>query len=107
MTKIFILLLAISLHAETGLAAWYKVSGKLTYSGIIQKKGALVAAHKSLPMGTKVHIKNNDNQKEVVVIIVDRLPKNSKFMIDLSKDAAKVIDIITSGIAKVTLTKVP
>ena len=61
----------------------------------------LTAAHKKLPFGTKVKITNLKNNKEVIVIIIDRGPfvKNREF--DLSRAAFKEISSLNKGIIKV------
>jgi len=64
---------------------------------------AMTAAHKTLPLGTYVHVKNLDNGKEVTVRINDRGPFVQGRIIDLSYTAANKIDIATSGTAPVVI----
>ncbi len=61
----------------------------------------LTAAHKSLPFGTKVLVTNLDNSKTVIVTITDRGPFVKGRIIDLSRAAAKRLDI--TGVEKVTI----
>ena len=61
----------------------------------------LTAAHKSLPFGTKVLVTNLDNSKTVIVTITDRGPFVKGRIIDLSRAAAKRLDIV--GVERVTL----
>ena len=59
------------------------------------------AAHRSLPIGTRVRVFNPRNGKEVIVRINDRGPFNKRRIIDLSRAAARVIGLIKLGVAKV------
>jgi rare lipoprotein A len=66
--------------------------------------GALTAAHRSLPFGTKVTVENLSNGRSVVVRINDRGPFVGGRVIDLSKAAAAHIGMVGSGTAKVRIT---
>ena len=59
------------------------------------------AAHRSLPLGTKVKVVNLKNGKNVIVKINDRGPYIKGRMIDLSYAAARSIDIIEPGLEMV------
>jgi rare lipoprotein A len=89
-----------------GVASWYgsDFHNKKTSNGEIYNMYALTAAHKTLPMNTMVKVKNLENSKEVIVRINDRGPFVNKRVIDLSNQAAKKIDMIKKGTAKVRLT---
>jgi rare lipoprotein A len=63
----------------------------------------LTAAHKTLPMGSKLEVKNLDNGKQVKVRINDRGPFIEGRVIDLSYAAAKEIGMIGPGVALVRL----
>ncbi len=91
--------------AVTGTASYYAdfFEGRETGNGEIFSQNKLTAAHKTLAFGTMVKITNLSNQKEVVVKINDRLPQDSERMIDLSKRAAKELDFIEEGLAKVEM----
>ena len=95
------------LFAQTskGFASYYasKFSGRRTTSGEKYNPDSLTAAHKTLALGTIVKVTNLKNGKSSVVKINDRLPKKSKRIIDLSKKAAKELDMIQVGIVKVEL----
>ncbi|MEL6873496.1 MAG: septal ring lytic transglycosylase RlpA family protein, partial [Pseudomonadota bacterium] len=65
---------------------------------------ALTAAHKTLPFGTRVRVKNLRNGRTVTVRINDRGPYIKGRIIDLSKRAAGVIGMQARGIAPVTVT---
>ena len=63
----------------------------------------LTAAHKTLPLGTKVKVINLMNHQSVKVRITDRGPFVQGRIIDLSKKAAKRIDMIDPGVVQVEL----
>ena len=88
-----------SAHAESGLAAFY--GGGRTASGEDTGPAALTAAHRTLPFGTKVLVTNVRNGKTVVVRIVDRGPYGRGRIIDVSRAAARELDMIESGTAMV------
>jgi len=90
---------------QRGIASWYgkKFHGRKTSNGEIYDMYAMTAAHKTLPLGTVVHVRNLDNDAEVTVRINDRGPFVQGRIIDLSYTAAKKIDITTSGTAPVVI----
>jgi peptidoglycan lytic transglycosylase len=63
--------------------------------------GALTAAHRTLPFGTKVEVTNRGNGRSVVVTINDRGRFVRGRVIDLTPAAARAIGF--SGLARVTL----
>ncbi len=83
-----------------GKASYFSNSlvGKKTASGEVYDNKKLTAAHKTLPFGTKLEVKNLKNSKTVIVIINDRLPAASTRIIDLSEAAAKALDMIKDGV---------
>jgi rare lipoprotein A len=88
-----------------GVASWYgsDFHKKPTSSGEIYDMHKLTAAHKELPLGTFVEVRNMTNGKMVVVKINDRGPFVGNRIIDLSFAAAKEIDMIRNGTAPVKL----
>ena len=86
-----------------GEASWYgpNFHGKKTASGEIYDMYELTAAHKELPLGTTCIVTNLENDKSVTVRINDRGPFVKNRVIDLSYAAAKVIDMVDSGTARV------
>lgn len=92
-------------YSEIGYASFYADSfvGKMTASGEIYDANQLTAAHRSLPFGTKLKVTNLDNQLSVVVRVNDRGPFVSGRIIDLSSRAAKELDIIKNGVARVKI----
>ncbi len=94
--------------SETGVASWYgpDFHGKQTASGETYNKYAYTAAHKTLPFGTRVKVTNLDNNATTNVIINDRGPFKSGRIIDLSYSAAKDIDMIGTGTARVRINAI-
>ena len=90
---------------EKGIASWYgkKFHGRKTSNGETYNMYAMTAAHKTLPLGTYVHVKNLDNGNEVTVRINDRGPFVRGRIIDLSYSAAKKIDMVPKGTARVSI----
>lgn len=90
---------------QRGLASWYgdKFHGRKTSNGEVYDMHGLSAAHKTYPMNTMVKVRNLNNNKTVVVRINDRGPFVSGRIIDLSKTAAKGIDLIAAGTAPVEI----
>lgn len=92
----------------TGTASYYGQhwTGRLTSSGERFHKDSLTAAHKTFKFGTIVKVTNTSNDSVRYVKINDRLPKSSKFVIDLSYGTAKELNFIRKGITKVILEPV-
>lgn len=92
-----------SRYTQTGGASFYaaKFNGRRTANGEIYRDHLLTAAHRTLPLGTYVKVTNLRNGKQVVVRINDRGPFIKGRIIDLSKSAAKKIDMIQAGVVKV------
>jgi rare lipoprotein A len=88
-----------------GKASWYGPGfhGKRTASGERFDMNDLTAAHRTLPFGTRVRVRNPQNGREVVVRINDRGPHVSDRIIDLSKAAAATLDLLQAGEAPVVL----
>ena len=94
-----------SKHSQTGIASYYSkgLHGSRTASGEIHNRHEMVAAHRSLPFGTKVKVTNLSNGKEVVVKINDRGPFTKGRVIDLSYGAVSKIENPGKGLTKVKL----
>ncbi len=90
---------------ETGIASWYGVpyDGRPAASGEIFDMEKLTAAHRALPFETWVEITNLSNGKQVDVRITDRGPFVRGRIIDLSMAAARQIDMVRAGTARVRL----
>lgn len=88
-----------------GMASWYggKFHGRLTANGERFNKEAMTAAHRRLPFGTCVQVRNLGNGREVEVRINDRGPYAKGRLIDVSEAAARKLGFIDQGVAKVEL----
>jgi len=84
---------------EAGMASWYGAAfqGRRTASGERYDMNQLTAAHKTLPLGTVVQVRNPLNGKTVDVTINDRGPFIKGRIIDLSYRAALVLGIVQEG----------
>jgi rare lipoprotein A len=93
------------LKIQEGVASYYgkKFHMRKTANGEIFNMEAMTAAHKNLPFGTMLKVTNQKNGREVWVRINDRLPQNSKRIIDLSKGAAMELDMVRDGIVLVKI----
>lgn len=81
--------------SEKGIASYYQ---NPRYSG-------LVAAHKTLPLGTWVKVFNLDNGRSAIVKIVDRGPFIRGRVIDVSPSAASALGFLSAGVAHVRLDR--
>ena len=90
---------------ESGKASFYadKFDGRQTSNGEIFKQRKKTAAHRTLPFGTKVTVTNLANGRTVKVRVNDRGPFVKGRMIDLSKRAAKKLDMVNAGVANVEI----
>jgi len=93
-------------YDETGIASWYGPDfyGKATANGETYDGNQLTAAHKTLPMPVNVRVTNLDNGKSLVVRVNDRGPYARGRIIDLSKRAAELLDVVQTGTARVRVT---
>ncbi|ANH79676.1 hypothetical protein A8C56_00625 [Niabella ginsenosidivorans] len=91
---------------DSGNASYYADSfkGRRTASGAIFRQGKRTAAHKTLPLGTKVTVTNLKNGRKVKVRINDRGPFVQGRIIDLSKKAARKIGMLNDGVVPVKIT---
>jgi rare lipoprotein A len=93
-------------NSFSGRASWYGPGfhGRRTANGEVFNQNALTAAHPSLSFGTKVKVTNLNNGRSVVVRINDRGPYAGGRVIDLSAAAARSLQMIRSGVARVQVT---
>ena len=99
---------------EEGLASWYGMQGgkvfehgKLTASGRRFDQNAMTAAHKTLPLGTRVKVTNLDNGKIIVVVVNDRGPYIDGRIIDLTLRGARILGYKDRGTARVRIEALP
>lgn len=88
---------------QKGIASWYgkQFHGRKTSNGETYNMYGLTAAHKTLPLGTWVRVRNLDNGKSAELRINDRGPFVRGRVIDLSYGAAKKLGVVGPGTAKV------
>ncbi len=90
-------------YTEEGVASWYGIPyhGRPAADGEIYNMETLVAAHRVLPFNTWLKVTNLANNKSVDVRVIDRGPFVRGRILDLSKAAARQIDLLGPGIGKV------
>ena len=93
-------------YDETGIASWYGPTfyGHHTANGEMYDGNQLTAAHKTLPMPVNVRVTNLENGKSLIVRVNDRGPYARGRIIDLSKRAAELLDVVETGTARVRVT---
>ena len=86
-----------------GVASYYahKYHGKKTSSGERYNMHAMTAAHRTLPFGSNVKVTNLQNERSVIVRINDRGPFTKGRIIDVSLEAARRLQMVSSGTARV------
>jgi rare lipoprotein A len=89
----------------TGSASFYasSLAGRRTASGVRYNPREMVAAHPSLPFGSRLRVTNEANGKVVEVKVVDRGPFARGRVLDLSRVAAEKLDFIRRGHTMVTI----
>jgi rare lipoprotein A len=92
-------------HVGDGEASYYgnELAGNRTASGERFNPRAFTAAHRTLPLGSKLRVTNKSNGKSVVVRINDRGPFTKARLIDVSFAAAQELNLIRAGRGDVRL----
>lgn len=90
---------------QQGIASWYgdPYHGRRAANGEIYDMEEFTAAHKTLPFETWVRVKNISNKKSTDVRITDRGPFIEGRIVDLSRAAAREIDLLAPGTSRVKL----
>ena len=90
---------------QTGLASYYAdfFTGRTTASGDTYHPDSLTAAHKHLPLGTKILVTNLENQEQLVARVNDRGPYHGDRILDLSKRAADSLNFKKDGLTRVKI----
>ena len=92
-------------YVQKGLASWYgnHFNGRQTASGTIFSEKEMTAAHRKLPLGTKVMVENLETGAQIEVKVTDRGPytDQKRRIIDLSRAAADSIGLIHPGLGHV------
>lgn len=91
------------------MASWYGpgFAGRPTASGEKFNPDDMTCAHPKLRFGTRLTVTNLENGKRVVVRVNDRGPFAKNRILDVSKEAAKRLDFIDKGVAKIRLEVIP
>jgi rare lipoprotein A len=100
---VFAFALVSSAHAQVGIASIYAYKGEKTANGEFARPSGLTAAHKTLPLGTRVKVTNKRNGKWVVVRINDRGPYVKGRIIDMTPAGARALGF--SGLTQVEVTR--
>ena len=90
---------------QQGPASWYgnPFHGRKTANGETYNMNEMTAAHKELPLGTRVEVTNLSNGRKVVVRINDRGPFHGNRVLDLSRAAAQELGTLNAGVAQVQI----
>lgn len=91
--------------SEQGKASFYAdfFQGRQTANGETFRQRKMTAAHRTLPFGTKVRVKNLKNGKTIKVKINDRGPFVDGRIIDLTKKAARKLGMVNDGVVPVEI----
>lgn len=92
-------------YSERGIASWYGPGfhGKQAANGETYDMHSMTAAHRHLPFDTVVEVRNLDNDRRVIVRINDRGPFVRGRIIDLSYAAARQLEMVGPGTARVEI----
>jgi rare lipoprotein A len=95
-----------NIKTKAGLATYYarRFEGQRTTSGTRYKGHKFTAAHRTLPLGTIVTVKNLSNGKSVEVELHDRGPHTRRYIIDISEGAAKELGFWRKGQSNVEIS---
>jgi rare lipoprotein A len=94
---------------QVGLASWYGPGfhGQETASGEIFDQREMVAAHRTLPLGSVIRVTNLENGRRVTLRVIDRGPYGRNFrkgtVVDVSRGAARRLGMIKDGLVKVRI----
>lgn len=90
-------------YDRIGVASWYgrDFHGRKTANGEIFDMHALTAAHPTLPMPSYAYVTNLANDRTILVRINDRGPYVGQRMIDLSRESARVLGLLSGGTGRV------
>ena len=113
-TRLIVLCL-LCLVCVTGMHAQFLLKGKASYyhdalhgnkmsNGEPYHRDSMTCAHLKLPFGTMLKVRNLRNDKEVIVEVTDRGPYAKKYILDLSRAAARELGIIGRGFAPVEIS---
>ncbi len=94
-----------ALFIQEGVASFYgrRFHLRKTSNGEIFHMDSLTAAHKTLPFNTRIKVSREDTGESVWVRVNDRLPKNSRRIVDLSRAAGVKLGLLHDGITTVRI----
>ena len=94
-----------SAFSQSGQGSYYadKFAGRPTASGARYRPGRLTAAHNTLPFGTKIRVTNTRTGRSVRVVVNDRGPHAKGRIVDVSKRAARKLQMLDAGVVPVQL----
>ena len=93
--------------AQFGLASWYGPGfhGEETASGEIFDQQEMVAAHRTLPLGSVIRVTNLQNGRRVTLRVIDRGPYGRNYrrgtIVDVSRGAARRLQFLKKGLTRV------
>lgn len=90
---------------QKGVASWYGKENRLASNGKRLSNNIPAAAHKTLPLGSRIKITSLKTRKSVVAVVVDRGPYTKNRIVDVNLLAAVQLGMVKSGTAKVTIQK--
>lgn len=98
------------IYQETGQASWYGgedgFAGRPTANGEVYDPADLTCAHRTLPFGTSIEVKNLETGRKAVLRVNDRGPFVRGRMLDVSEKAAKALGMTAKGTARVRIRTV-
>jgi rare lipoprotein A len=96
-------------RGQVGVASFYahRLHGRRTASGARYDERALTCAHRTLPFGTRVRVTALETGRSVVVTVNDRGPFARGRIVDLSREAARRLGMLGSGVARVRVEPEP
>lgn len=88
---------------QVGAASYFSdsLAGHRTASGLRFDPASLVAAHRTLPFGTRIRVTNLANGRRAVLTVVDRGPFRAGRILDVSPRAARRLGFHRAGLARV------
>ena len=92
-------------RGEVGVASWYgeEFQGNETASGEIFDQEGLTAAHRKLPLGTRIRVTNLRNSRSAILRVNDRGPNVRGRLLDVSYAAAQRLGFEATGAVKVRI----
>jgi rare lipoprotein A len=90
-------------HVQIGISSYYgkEFHKKRTASGQIFDMHKISAAHKTLPLGTRIRVTNLKNGRSLTMTIIDRGPFVKGRILDVSYKAARKLGFVNEGTTKV------